>query len=92
MSTNMDIQEKLENYEREINCFEQMLSGTDRLVTNSSRPWKWAVMALVLTVAICVCGWVMSNNRNMQTIERHMDTIDKLTDQIIAMEQSKLIE
>lgn len=78
----MDIESRLQETERQVDSFEKMLNGADRLTQSASKPWKWAVIALAVVVAICVTGWVVTSNR-------HMDTIDKLTNQIIHLQEQQ---
>jgi len=61
---------------QDIMYFEKMCVGAEGIIEKSSRPWKWAVVCLVLAVAICITGWVISSFR-------YMETIDKLSDQIV---------
>ena len=60
--------------------FEKMVTAATSVVDKATRPWKWAVICLVVAIAICVVGWVATSLRSM-------DTIDKLTDRIIGIEQ-----
>lgn len=78
----MELQEKLREAECQVDSFEKMLNGADRLTQSASKPWKWAVAALAAVVLICVSGWVITSNR-------HMNTIDKLTDQIIQLQEQQ---
>ena len=73
----------------DLNIFGSMVDGTVKIVDKATKPWKWAVVCLVIAVTVCIIGWVTSTFVLNNTINRHMDTIDRLTDHIIAIERAE---
>jgi len=73
--------------EQDVMLFGKMVDGADRIVDRATKPWKWAVACLVIAVAICIAGWAITT---IKLSYRYMDTYDKLTNQIISGEQTKL--
>lgn len=73
--------------EKDASYFQKMAESSNGLILSATKPWKWAVIALVLAVTVCIVGWYFSlryiSNNYAESINRHMDTIDKLTEQLI---------
>ena len=73
----------MDDIKNDVNNFERMVRASKEVVDSSSRPWKWAVTCLVVTAVLMAVCWAVSatimNNR-------YMDTIDKLTAQIVSQE------
>lgn len=52
-----NIEKKLESTAKEITYFEKMVEGAEGIIEKSSRPWKWAVVGLVVAVVLCNLIW-----------------------------------